>query len=127
VAIWSTVETGIGISASAAATLRPLFKTFFGSSRVAGTSSSNNWPRSGYVRSNGLREEGYGLRSDLGKGTGVTTVIEGDADERGITSKGTFGDGGWNDSNSKLRGVSDDESEWRSGIMKTTGVTQGGI
>ncbi|KFZ17109.1 hypothetical protein V501_01900 [Pseudogymnoascus sp. VKM F-4519 (FW-2642)] len=127
VAIWSTVETGIGIAASAAATLRPLFRTYFGTSRGAGGSSSNNWPRSGYVRNNGMGGEGYGLRSDLGKRTGVTTVIEGDSDDRGGTSsKGTFGDGRWNDSNSKLRGgVSDDESEWRDGIMKTTRTTQG--
>lgn len=43
----------------------------------------------------------------MGKGTGVTTVIEGHADGGWATSKGTFEDGGWNDSDNKSRGFSD--------------------
>lgn len=124
-AIWSTVENGIGIAASAAATLRPLFRTYFGSTRAAG-SSSNKWGRSGYIRNDGLGQ-GYPLRSDVREGTGVTTVIEGDVNDRRGMGAHTFGDGGWNDSNSKLRQTSDDEAEWRNHIMKSTRVTQGGV
>ncbi|OBT81791.1 hypothetical protein VE02_09625 [Pseudogymnoascus sp. 03VT05] len=128
VAIWSTVETGIGIAASAAATLRPLFKTYFGSSHLAGNTSSSNWPRSGnsgYVQNMASGGEEFGMRSNAGRapGTGVTTLIEADADERGEAGRGKFEGGAW-DSQSKLRGGSDDEAEWRSGIMKTTGTTR---
>ncbi|OBT77920.1 hypothetical protein VF21_04339 [Pseudogymnoascus sp. 05NY08] len=128
VAIWSTVETGIGIAASAAATLRPLFKAYFGSSHLAGNTSSNNWPRSGnsgYVQNMASGGEEFGMRSNAGKapGTGVTTLIEADADERVEAGRGKFEGGAW-DSQSKLRGGSDDEAEWRSGIMKTTGTTR---
>lgn len=54
--------------------------------------------------------------------TGVTTLIEG-SDERGEAGIGKFEGGGW-DSQSKLREGSDDDAEWRSGIMKTTGTTR---
>lgn len=63
------------------------------------------------------------MRNKGARGTGVTTLIEGDADERGEAGRGKFEAGGW-DSQSKLRGGSDDDSEWRSGIMKTTGTTR---
>lgn len=125
-AIWSTVETGIGIAASAAATLRPLFKAYFGSSHLAGNTSSNNWPRSGnsgYVQNKASGGEEYGLRKKVRTSNGVTTLIDADADERGEAGRGKFEAGGW-DSQSKLRGGSDDDAEWRSGIMKTTGTTR---
>lgn len=67
------------------------------------------------------------MRNNAGRapGTGVTTLIEADADadERGEAGRGKFEGAGW-DSQSKLRGGSDDEAEWRSGIMKTTGMTR---
>lgn len=91
VAIWSTVEPGIGITAAAMATLRPLFRTFLSRSKLFGSStnpsgSHHAWPssrkpgRSGYFRSgSGLKHgaEELGLRGDIAKGVGVTTVIEG--------------------------------------------------
>lgn len=75
VGILSTSEIGIGMTTSAAATLRPLFKRFLGRSQV-GTSSielSRPWPRcptrAGYVRNY------EGTPSPTGiKQIGVTTV-----------------------------------------------------
>lgn len=133
VAIWSTVEPGIGITASAVATLRPLFRVYFGSSigsRGGATTAgaSSRWPTSktGYIRNGG--SEGFRLRSDVGKGDGITTVIERDTDmERGFAAAESRdgADARWNDSESKLRGSSDHEdSGWGGGIMKTTGTTQ---
>jgi hypothetical protein len=95
VAIWSTSETGIGIAASSFATLRPIFRSFFNRSGLMNGSSgkqpSNPWAPSsrtadGYIRStskSGIEE--FGLRNDIGKNTGVTTVIGRDVDvERGL-------------------------------------------
>lgn len=136
VAIWSTVEVSIGIVASAAATLRPLFRVFFSGSMGTGGASSakelsnHNWPKSGYIRSRGTNEA-FALRSDISKTGGVTTVIQGDTDmERGkIGRVSHVGNGnptaGWNNSDAQLRGdSSDDEPAWRGGIIKTTGMTQ---
>ena len=136
VAIWSTVEPGIGITASAAATLRPLFRAYFSGTLGTGSgtkpSASNRQPKfngraSGYIRSGDI--EAFALRSDVGKSGGVTTVIEGDVDmEKGQTSGDSHDGnlGGWNDSESKLRDGSSDleERSWGTGIMKTTGTTQ---
>lgn len=134
VAIWSTVEVGIGIVASAAATLRPLFRVFFAGSKATNGGSSapasSHWPKSGYIRSRGTNEA-FALRSDISKTGGVTTVIEGDADMEGGKMKreshdGNTNPGGWNSSDAQLRGdSSDEEPAWRSGgIVKTTGMTQ---
>lgn len=70
--------------------------------------------------------EEYGLRKKVRSSNGVTTLIDADADERGEAGRGKFEAGGW-DSQSKLRGGSDDDTEWRSGIMKTTGTTRTGL
>ncbi|PSR79065.1 hypothetical protein BD289DRAFT_375944 [Coniella lustricola] len=86
VAIWSTVETGIGITAAAVATLRPLLRTFFGSGSSApghGT-SARQWHRTGsqphkshYMRSTGVHgDEAFDLCDNTRKQIGVTTVIE---------------------------------------------------
>ena len=134
VAIWSTVEVGIGIVASAAATLRPLFRVFFAGSKATNGGSSaapasNHWPKSGYIRSRDTNEA-FALRSDISKTGGVTTVIEGDVDmESGKMKReshdGNATPGGWNNSDAQLRGdSSDEEPAWRGGIVKTTGMTQ---
>ena len=146
VAIWSCCETGIGIAASSIATLRPLFRTFFSRSKLfGGTTSrqgSSGWPSAagpsgGYIRSGSKGGiETFGLRSDIGKTRGVTTIIESDGSkdmdlERGSPEKGGPGEGGserrlrleseWSNSESKLaldRSSGEDES-W-TGIRKTT-------
>jgi len=145
VAIWSTVETGIGIAASSFATLRPLFRTFFLRSRLMGGSStqgpSSPWPASGahkYVRSKsrGGTEE-FGLRSDIGKTHGVTTTIEshnaGDVEKnsgglsRKDSSRALNGHSRWANSETVLRlgdSGSEDGLDWESGIRKTTVSTQ---
>ncbi|KFY05219.1 hypothetical protein O988_00177 [Pseudogymnoascus sp. VKM F-3808] len=134
VAIWSTVEVGIGIVASAAATLRPLFRVFFAGSKgtTGGGSSapaSNHWPKSGYIRSKDT-SEAFALRSDISKTGGVTTVIQGDVENGQMKREshdGNANPAGWNNSDAQLRGdSSDEEPAWRGGggIMKTTGMTQ---
>ncbi|KAG0647006.1 hypothetical protein D0Z07_6147 [Hyphodiscus hymeniophilus] len=140
VALWSTAETGIGITASACATLRPLFRNFFSRNHLMGDTTSNPtsgnpWPKvsgpsSGYIRQKNssypaqLNGEQYAMRSDIGADRGVTTVIGGAE----MDLENGMGKGRWNDSASKLTGASSDEERedrkqqtpWRSGIMKTT-------
>lgn len=147
VALWSTAETGIGITASCCATLRPLFRTFFSRNHLMGDTTSQNYPfpksgpASGYIRQKNSHHSGqhsrdvaeeFGLRSDIGKNRGVTTVIESakemDGFERDVERDGT-GKGAWNNSASKLTEVSSDEDDsraWRNegGIRKTTVSTQ---
>ncbi|KAL2061868.1 hypothetical protein VTL71DRAFT_7246 [Oculimacula yallundae] len=101
VAIWSTVETGIGIAASSCATLRPLFRNFFLRSRLMGGSStqgagkSSPWPGSGahkYMRSKSRGEgggEAFGLRSDIGVHHGITTTIESHNDGADVEKSGS--------------------------------------
>ncbi|EHK99995.1 hypothetical protein M7I_4078 [Glarea lozoyensis 74030] len=100
VAIWSTVEPGIGLTASAMATLRPLFRTFFARSRLFGStepldpskpSKMNTYPlsprenRSGYIRSGSAAGMNREAEPDLeralrgGKEVGTVTTVTGDA------------------------------------------------
>lgn len=126
VAIWSTSETGIGITASCIATLRPLFRTFFMRTELMGNSytgaGSSGWPsknpNSGYIRSKNNKDafnDEIALRDDIGKTTGVTTVVESDIDlERGGEK--------WNPTHSN--GSSDNAECWDAGIRKTVVSTQ---
>jgi hypothetical protein len=147
VALWSTAETGIGITASACATLRPLFRNFFSRSHLMGDTTSNPtsgtpWPKSsgpsnGYIRqknshhsvkNSNVTAEEFGLRSDIGKNRGVTTVI-GSANDMDLERDGGIAKGGWNNSESKLTELSSDEEDtrqqaWRNGIRETTISTQ---
>lgn len=142
VAIWSIVEVGIGITASSAATLRPLFRAFFSGSLGSNANSSAPWGQSGgrgmsghpsgYLKS---KNENFHLRSDVGKpGTGTVTTIRGtgnseeDLERHANGSReGNQNPGGWAGSighdESKLRLSSEDE-EWNGGIIKTTKMTQ---
>ncbi|PQE03090.1 hypothetical protein CJF31_00002940 [Rutstroemia sp. NJR-2017a BVV2] len=77
VAIWSTLETGIGITASSLATLRPLFQNFFGISSTgpSGQSDTNRGGK-GYIRSKTTgNTEAFQRHENLAE-TGVITVIE---------------------------------------------------
>jgi hypothetical protein len=69
------------------ATLRPLFRTFLSRSKLFGASSrsrntrpwssSRKTNRAGYFRSaSGSKNTELGLRSDISKGIGVTTIIK---------------------------------------------------
>ncbi|KAK1779797.1 hypothetical protein QBC45DRAFT_373944 [Copromyces sp. CBS 386.78] len=161
VAIWSTAETGIGIAASAIATLRPLARSFLARSKLfggsttphgGGPSGSHHWPTSmskgGYVRSRSAAQDGsgdeFGLREDIGRNRGVTTVVEsgkggghgvrrsmsGRSDSVGpLTSGGGSGKDDWNSSETKLTDISSDDglnsgSGWPKGIRTTTVTTQ---
>ncbi len=127
VAIWSCLETGIGITASCAATLRPLFKEFFNRSKLLGGTSSKDgvrgtsrW-RSGvagrYIRSgSGARNEDFDLRDDIGAGTGVKTIIdasgspEDSLDGKDLNrSNSARGRGMWGNSKSRLTETGSEE------------------
>jgi hypothetical protein len=75
------VEPGIGITASAMATMRPLFVSFFSRSKLFGsTTRGSTYPRSasrlGYFRKReNVDVEELELHSDLGKSIRVTTTI----------------------------------------------------
>lgn len=77
VAIWSTIETGLGITAAGVATLRPLLKTFFGggSSAPGHGTSARQWHRTGSDHPKG--EDAFDLHDVTAKERfGVTTVID---------------------------------------------------
>lgn len=97
VAIWSTVEPGLGIVAAAGATLRPLFRSFYNlSSR--GTHQNRN-SRKGYQQNynedNGLGPvESMKLRDDVKKsGGGVRTSIKSPMREEGWGLEGNMEEG----------------------------------
>jgi hypothetical protein len=105
----------------------------------------NPWPKSsgpssGYLRQNNSSYLGpndgrgpavdFGLRSDIGKDAGGTTVIGGaDLD---LESRAGMGKGMWSNSASKLTEISSDEDRddgsehagWNGGITKITVSTQ---
>ncbi|KAH7323157.1 hypothetical protein B0I35DRAFT_499896 [Stachybotrys elegans] len=149
VAIWSTVETGLGITASGVATLRPLLKMFFGggSSAPGHGSSARVWRRTGsghrnagYIRSGTNNGETFDLHDQPGKNIGVTTTIN-HGDERvkstGHDSK-VKGDGAsvgsesgpdvddWNNSQSELAVEEPHSSNgWNIMVHKTIVQTRG--
>ncbi|EAA33496.1 hypothetical protein GE21DRAFT_5286 [Neurospora crassa] len=150
VAIWSTAETGIGLVASSLATLRPLLRLFLTKSQLGESTSGGLGTQqfgattnaNGYIRSrtpkNGAEE--FGLRNDIGKGRGVTTVVEAggsDGTKRSMSgSRESVGPltaaNNWNTSETKLTDMSSDDghgsgghggsSGWPTGT-KTTTVT----
>jgi hypothetical protein len=79
VSIWSTVEPGIGITASSMATMRPLFVAFLSRSKLFGSTTrggsyARTISRLGRFRRDTDVEE-LELHSDLGKSIRVTTTI----------------------------------------------------
>lgn len=88
VAIWSCCETGLAISASSAATLKPLVKTFLERSAVFSSRSvplaSDNWPKRGYGRQSYIRTNSEGpsvdsravVSSDLENRSNITKTFE---------------------------------------------------
>ncbi|KAM0227003.1 hypothetical protein ACHAP5_012267 [Fusarium lateritium] len=151
VAIWSTVETGLGIAASAVATLRPLLRSFLGhgSSADGNGNSARPWqrtgsnhPSNGYLRSHGVGahgEEGFDLHDNAGKRIGVTTVIDhgedgkaGESYKRGSRSEESDSVRdlqGWNSSQSELAADKDGqprpEKGWNVLVKKTVVQTRG--
>lgn len=150
VAIWSTVETGIGITASAIATLRPLFRTFFSRNRLLGGTStpaarpylSHPHNASGPNAYGSARSKNRGgieelaLTSQAAKGIGITTVIEsprgtemlsGMNNNGKMTSGPLDGANGWGHGDGKVTDISSDEEErvWQNrAIRKTTDGSQ---
>jgi hypothetical protein len=151
VAIWSTVETGLGITAAAVATLRPLLRSFLGhgSSADGNGNSARPWqrtgsnhPSNGYLRSHGVGangEEAFDLHDNAGKRIGVTTVIDhgedgkaGESYKRGSRSEESESVRdlqGWNSSQSELAADKDGqprpEKGWNVLVKKTVVQTRG--
>ena len=115
VAIWSTVETGLAITAAGVATLRPLLRTFFGGGSSApeyDNNSTRRWHRTGSAHHG---EPGFDLQHRSQKGMGVTTVIDHNktpqdpdlesnskADARSVASDPFQQEADWNSSDSNL-------------------------
>ena len=124
VAIWSTAETGLGITASAFITLRPLFRKFLGRSQGSGAPANSSGPTPGNgdfprerARSPNPRSmfrshlEEFKLRSDVGRHSGLTTIIKSGGNlgtnvggRKGNGKNGTLwnNDATWNTSESQL-------------------------
>ncbi|KAF4980511.1 hypothetical protein FZEAL_3499 [Fusarium zealandicum] len=139
VAIWSTVETGLGITASGIATLRPLLRTFFGGGSTAqgNGASARQWQRTGsdaprgeYLRSRGVRDgEAFDL-PDVDKGMGVTTIIDHGEEKsrKPKSSHESFSADDWNLSQSELGLRSQEPSAgqgWDIVVKKTVVQTRG--
>ncbi|KAF2830824.1 hypothetical protein CC86DRAFT_316413 [Ophiobolus disseminans] len=129
VAIWSTCETGIGLAASAGATLRPLLRQVFGELSTHGTSSrkhSRMWAgahpsRSGYKPhpSQGDHNEIPLTGNDAEFGH-VNIVSGGNSSPPGSST-------GWKDWDHEQKSwntSSGDSNANNTGIMKTVKITQ---
>jgi hypothetical protein len=135
VAVWSTIETGIGITASSLATLRPLFKNFFGISSTgpSGQSDSNRGGK-GYIRSKSNGNTEAFQRHETLAETGVITVIEHGEELRDLERGDRKGDNhseasmslASNCSQSNLaKGNQQSEGYWNVTIKKTVVQTHG--
>ncbi|KAI1336575.1 hypothetical protein F5Y15DRAFT_203546 [Xylariaceae sp. FL0016] len=125
VAIWSTVETGLGITAAGVATLRPLLKTWFGgggSSAPGHGTSARQYRKtgSGHLSKRTQQDGGFDMHvmNNKGKDLGITTVIDYDVegqkykshgDNRSERSDPFAGSGDWNSSQSNLAERSDED------------------
>ncbi|KAJ4264395.1 hypothetical protein NW762_005593 [Fusarium torreyae] len=147
VAIWSTVETGLGITASGVATLRPLLRSFFGggSSAEGHGTSARQWkrtgsdhPNRGYLRNHGTKSgDAFELHDNAGKRIGVTTIIDHGDDIGKASVKGDNGSEAsdsvaglddWNSSQSNLAKKSEEhqaEQGWNIVVKKTVVQTRG--
>ncbi|KAI0138242.1 hypothetical protein BJ166DRAFT_490294 [Pestalotiopsis sp. NC0098] len=125
VAIWSTVETGLGITAACVATLRPLLKTFFGGSSARGNGTSARaagWHRTGSDHHT-KGGDAFDMHDVTNNKFGVTTVIDygkqgNNGDLEGQKGKGDAGSEGsgsiqgnddWNSSESNLADKAHDD------------------
>ncbi|KAL2210664.1 hypothetical protein CC79DRAFT_1366047 [Sarocladium strictum] len=144
VAIWSTVETGIGITAAAVATLRPLLRAIFTGSSAPGhgtsaaaqfNKASNGHPNGGYIRGNSNKgDEAFELSDKVRSRIGVTTVInhgreaglKEDTESEGSESIKQKDD--WNNSQSRLAEEAyhgQKDSVWNITVQKTVVQTRG--
>jgi hypothetical protein len=139
VAIWSTVETGLGITAAGFATLRPLLRTFFGGGSSAhdtpGMPSGGQWQRTGSENRKDAYGQGasrtfneaYELKDGSGKPLGVTTVIDVESpphktDSRSLDDDSITGPDGWSGSDQDLtdkRKARRDDSAWNIKVAKS--------
>lgn len=115
-AIWSTVETGIGITAAGFATLRPLLRRFFGGGSSAPEyENSRQWHRTGSAHHG---EPGFDLQNRSNKGgMGVTTVIDHSKGRNDVDLEGNSSDHRGHrkgDSSSVVSDPFQQEEDWNS-------------
>lgn len=137
VAIWSTIETGLGITAAGVATLRPLLRTFFGAGSSGpgygpsgGEPSGRHWrrtgsghPTKGTNRGDDGGEGGFDLHDRGHKGLGVTTVIDyGDRgeDDDAFSSPAGAKKAGGDDSGSDTNPFAGGPEDWNSSQSNLT-------
>jgi hypothetical protein len=127
VAIWSTCETGIGLAASAVATLRPLLRQVFGELSTNGASEqkrSRTWggpSRSGYqAHSSRGADNDIPLKSHDRTLTSVKIASSRDMSPSGSTA----GLRDWEQEKSAGLSFSPEFSSGNGGIMKTVNITQ---
>ena len=126
----SMCETGLGLTACSAATLRPFFRVAFANSKFLGSSnalqSSSKWPSNGgtggYIRS--TAGEQIGLRDDIGAKRGVTTLVQGGNEEDIESGRKMSSGASISSSEKKLKGETNwgrhSDEDWERGIRKTT-------
>jgi len=98
VAIWSTIEPGLGIVAAAGATLRPLFRTFYALTSQRSQQRSQHASRAGYFQQQSASrpsiphtKSASSISDDVEmKGTVVTTSV-GNSDAFGDLKSGEGG------------------------------------
>ncbi|TVY40375.1 Satratoxin biosynthesis SC1 cluster protein [Lachnellula occidentalis] len=127
-AIWSTTETGIGITACCAATLRPLFVSFFANkgsssgSKIYGGGKGSAWTgnktNTGYMRSEG-KGDAFNSEIALSEGVGHAIVVT-----TGIVQRSDDLENGDNSSNSSWNpiypdGRSNEGKDWGVGAKAT--------
>ncbi|KAI0177903.1 hypothetical protein BJ166DRAFT_600519 [Pestalotiopsis sp. NC0098] len=136
IAMWSTIETGLGITAAGVATLRPLLKTFFGGSSAPGHgTSARQWQRTGSGHPKG--DEGFDMHDRGNKGVGVTTVIDygrarakRDVESHGIKGDADsgrsdpFSDENFNNSQANLTGIPEQDGTGWNGITVKKSIVQ---
>lgn len=134
VALWSSTESGIGITAAACATLRPLVRKVFGNSMRGTESQSQGWQKTGaskagYLRSTAGGMDDFALRNDIESRNGVKTTIVSGGDDVEL-SDSVYGSRGRAESTTKLKQpvgwsqsdrLSDDEDDLKFGAGKNTG------
>jgi hypothetical protein len=129
VAIWSTCETGIGLAASAGATLRPLLRQVFGELSTNGNSSrkhSRMWAgahlsRSGYKPHPSQADQNeIPLTGNGAEFNHVHVVSGGNSSPPGST----FGWKDWDHEQKSWNKSSDESPATNTGIMKTVKITQ---
>jgi hypothetical protein len=98
VAIWSTIEPGLGIVAAAGATLRPLFRTFYSLTTQRSQQKSQHASRVGYLQQQSASRPSV-------RHTKSASSISDDIEMKGTTTTSVGGSDPFGDSRSDKGGI----------------------